>query len=272
MIGKISLGKSFKGCIAYCLEDKKLKQSGEITIEHRAEPILYNRCFGEKKDLIDQFNDQRSLNRKLEKPVMHITLSLAPGEKLEREKLIELIQDCAKNLGFENNQYLAVSHMDTNHQHVHLVVNRINRDGKTLSDSNNYKKIAGFCRQMEQKYNLKQVLSPRPFLPKEQRLIPRHDQRKEKLRDNVKQSLYTSKNYQEFQIKMKEKGYQVIKGRGISFLDGKGVKCKGSQVGFSLMRIEKIFEKKLQLQQLQDSKLQRGPILNPHCRSGSFNC
>jgi len=263
MIGKISLGKSFKGCIAYCLEDKKLKHSQEIAFEHRAEVILYNRCFGEKKELIEQFNDQRSLNRKLEKPVMHIALSLAPGERLEREKLIELVQDCARSLGFENNLYLAVSHFDTNHQHVHLVVNRINGEGKTLSDSNNYKKIAAYCRQMELKYDLRQVLSPGRFLSKEQRLIPRHDRRKDNLKENVRRCLYSSKNYQEFQTKMKEKGYQIIKGRGISFLDDKGVKCKGSEVGYSLMRVEKIFEKKLQLKQLQDSKQQQGQILKP---------
>ncbi len=261
MIGKISMGKSFKGCIAYCLEDKKLKESEEIAFEHRAEVILYNRCFGEKKELIEQFNDQRSLNTKVEKPVMHITLSLAPEEKLERENLIELVEDCAKNLGFENNQFLAVSHIDTNHQHLHLVVNRINSEGKTLSDSNNYKKIAAFCRQMEVKYDLKKILSPRAFLSKEHRLIPRHDKRKEKLRESVKECLYKSKNYEDFQIAVKEKGYQVIKTRGISFLDDKGVKFKGSEIAYSLMRIEKIFEKKLELQQLRELKLRLGQSL-----------
>ena len=60
---------------------------------------------------------------------------------------------------------------------------------------------------------------------------------------------------------MKEKGYQIIKGRGISFLDDKGAKFKGSEVGYSLMRIEKIFEKKLQLDQIKDSRQQQGQIV-----------
>ena len=47
---------------------------------------------------------------------------------------------------------------------------------------------------------------------------------------------------------MKSLGYQVLKGRGIAFIDGKKVKIKGSEVGFSLMKIEKIFALKDELE------------------------
>ncbi len=50
------------------------------------------------------------------------------------------------------------------------------------SDSNNFQKIAAYCRRMELKFDLTQVLSPRRFLPKDQRQIPRQDARKEKLK------------------------------------------------------------------------------------------
>ena len=39
MIGKITIGKSFSGCINYCLEDKLLP-SQEVAFKNRAE-ILY---------------------------------------------------------------------------------------------------------------------------------------------------------------------------------------------------------------------------------------
>ena len=39
---------------------------------------------------------------------------------------------------------------------------------------------------------------------------------------------------------MKTFGYQILKARGISFIDDKKVKIKGSEVGFSLMKIEKL--------------------------------
>lgn len=41
---------------------------------------------------------------------------------------------------------------------------------------------------------------------------------------------------------MKGKSYQVIKGRGISFIDSKGVYLKGSELGYSLAKIENILQ------------------------------
>jgi DNA-binding transcriptional MerR regulator len=43
-------------------------------------------------------------------------------------------------------------------------------------------------------------------------------------------------------------GYKVIKGRGISFIDDKKVKIKGSEVGFSLAKIDRILNIKQQLE------------------------
>jgi len=242
MIGKIKTGKSFRGCINYCLDKKQ------------AEVLAYNYCYGIKKDLIDQFNDVRNQNQKLSNPVQHMTISLPPGEKISKEKLISIAADLAKEMGFENNQYVVVQHHDTDHEHIHIIVNRVGRDGKTLSDSNNYKKIAEFCRKMEIKYGLRKVLSPRKFQSPQQRQLPRMDQRKEQLKADIKTSLKQSKNYQQFEQAMKQKGYQVEKARGIAFTDDKGVRIKGSEVGYSLATLEKILA---QQQQLENKLLQK---------------
>ncbi len=239
MIGKIIIGKSFRGCISYCLEDKVL-QSQEAGFKNRAEVLLFNQCYGNKKDLIQQFNDVRHLNPKLSKPVLHITLSLAPGEKLEKGTLCKMIEECAESFGFESHQFIAINHLDTSHQHLHIIANRIGFDKKTLSDSNNYKNMASYCREMERKYGLQKVLSPGKFLSKEMRHIPRSDSRKKAIKNDVKMCLLTSKNYTEFEANMKRKSYQIIKGRGIAFIDSKGVYVKGSQLGYSLARIENI--------------------------------
>lgn len=249
MIGKISTGKSFRGCLSYCLEDKALKHSEEVAFKNRAEVLFYNQCFGNKEELIRQFNEVRLLNQKASKPVMHITLSLAPGEQLRKDKLEELCEACASEMGFQNNQYIAIAHRDTDHQHLHLMANRIGFDGKTVSDSNSYKKMAAYCRKMELKYGLKQVLSPRRYISKEERQIPRLDQRKERLKGNIRQCLSSAQSYPNFEASMKQLGYQIQKGRGISFLDDKGVKVKGSDVGYSLKRVEQILASKSVFQQ-----------------------
>ncbi len=243
MIGKITIGKSFRGCLAYCLNDKSKTLQQEEIMKDRAEVLLFNKCFGNEKELAQQFNEVRQLNPKLSKPVLHITLSLAPDEILSKDELMGIAEDCSKELGFQNNQFIAISHRDTQHQHLHIVANRIGFDKRTVSDSNNYQKMAKFCRQMELKYDLKQVLNPIRFLPKEQRNTPRFDQRKEQLKQHIKEALKDCYHFNQFEQRMKEKRYQIIKGRGISFADEKKVKVKGSEVNYSLQTIEQIIER-----------------------------
>jgi hypothetical protein len=228
MIGKIIIGKSFRGCISYCLDKKE------------AELVNTNLCYGNKKELISQFNEVRRLNQNLSKPVQHITISLAKGEQLDKARLAAIAEDCAKELGFEKNQYIVIAHHDTAHQHIHIVANRVSFDGKTVKDNHNYRKMAVYCRKMEEKHGLQKVLSPRRYLPKDQRYLPRTDQRKEKLRQDIKECLITAKNYAEFKLLIKNLGYQVNKARGIAFVDPQKVRVKGSEVGYSLGKIEKI--------------------------------
>ena len=243
MIGKVMIGKGFTGCISYCLEDKKIKSRlnpGEQLVKNRAEILQHNLCFGDKKNLCTQFNDVRKLNPKQSRPVLHITLSLAPGEIMDRPQVLEIIGECAKEFGFENNQFFSVCHFDTEHQHFHIVANRINLEGRTnVTDSNNFKKMSGFCRKMELKYGLVQVASPRAFLPGEQKQIPRNDSRKNNIRTVLQEVIRDCKSLEAFYKSAEAKGFQVVKTRGIAFIEEKGVKVKGSDIGLSLQVIEK---------------------------------
>src|SRR5664279_1053493 len=242
MIGKVMVGKGFAGCISYCLEDKKIKRVNpdKHLVKNRAEILQYNLCFGDKKNLCSQFNDVRKLNPKQSRPVMHMTLSFAPGEILERSQLLEIVDECAKEFGFENNQFFSVRHLDTEHQHIHIVANRIGLDGKTnVTDSNSFKKMAGFCRKMEVKYGLVQVASPRAFLPKEQKQIPRNDSRKNNIKTVLQDAIRDCKSLEAFYKSAEARGFQVVKTRGVAFIDDKGVKVKGSDIGLSLQVIEK---------------------------------
>ena len=246
MIGKVIIGKSFGGCLRYCLQDKKMANDmDKMIMKNRAEILQYNLCFGDKVELIQQFNEVKRLNAKQSKPVMHITLSLAPGEQLSKQQLSQIANHCAEDFGFDKNQFIAVEHNDTEHQHFHIVVNRINFDGKTLSDSNSYKRISDFCRKMEKRFQLIQVLSPARFLSAQQKVLPRHDNRKERLRTVIAQSLKSSKDFDEFAGKIKANSYEIIKGRGISFIDKQAVKVKGSELGFSMEKINEQLKRNL---------------------------
>jgi len=181
MIGKISIGKSLYHCLSYCLEDKqnlspeqkkKLSERDGVQHQHRAEVLAYNLCYGDKKELAGQFQEVRKLSRRTEKPALHLTLRLAPGESLSRDQLTEIGRKCAEEFGVADHQYVCVLHKDTREQHIHLVVNRVGFDGKAAKDGNNCRRMAALCRRLEKEYNLKQVLSPKAFLSPEERNLP----------------------------------------------------------------------------------------------------
>lgn len=86
------------------------------------------------------------------------------------------------------------------------------------------------------------MLNPKRFLSKEQRQLPRNDERKKKLNLLIRNAIHNSKDFDHFVRIMQSKGYTVIKGRGISFIDDKKVKIKGSEVGYSLPKIEQRLE------------------------------
>jgi hypothetical protein len=248
MIGHVGVGKSFYHLISYCLEDKRelpeekkhaLSKEDHLQHKERAEVLAYNNCFGNKYELTQQFKDVRKLSSKVEKPVLHLTLRLAPNETLTEEQFRECAKECAKEFGIANNQYICVLHKDTKEPHIHIAANRVGFDGKATNDSNSYKRMAELCRRLEKKYSLQEVQSPRAFQSPKERLQPGHDSRKEKLKVDIQQTLKQTNTYNEFEKQMQYLGYKVLKGRGICFIDDKKVKIKGSEIGFSLAEIEK---------------------------------
>lgn len=278
MIGKITIGKSFGGCVRYCLDDKlelsreekqELQKKDGLKHENRAEVLEYNMCYGSKKELTRQFNEVRALRPQLSSPVMHITLSLDQEDVFTKEKLRLMGQDFAREYGLENNQYIVIYHRDTKHPHLHIVANRVGFDGSRISDSNSYRKVADLCRMLEIKYELKQVLNPQKFMTLKQRQEHSHeqriDQRKEQLKQNIRDCLLNATDLPDFIRQMEQRKIQVVKSRGISFIDDKKMKVKGSEVGYSLSTIEKIlshpFERRQRLfQQLEKEKKQSSKV------------
>jgi len=261
MIGKVITGKSSYHCISYCLEDKrklteeeKVRLSTAEGVQHlnRAEVLEYNLCYGDKWELKDQFRDVERLSRTVENPVLHLTIRPAPGDQLTREQFREIGREAARTFGIDQNQYICVLHHDTQPPHIHIVGNRVGFDGKVVNDSQSYARMAAFCRRMEKQYGLREVLSPRRFLPRQQQKIPRQDQRKEQLRETIREVLKAARTFADFEKRMQEKGYRVDKGRGIAFEDAKKVRVKGSEVGYALQVIERILT--------QNQQQQRSPI------------
>lgn len=50
--------------------------------------------------------------------------------------MAEIALEYMNKIGYGNTQFLIVRHHDTDHPHIHLVLNRIDYDGNRISDRN----------------------------------------------------------------------------------------------------------------------------------------
>ena len=88
--------------------------------------------------------------RKLEKPVVHYTLSWAKDERPDRAEMNRAAEETLKALGLERHQALIVAHNDKTHPHVHLVVNRVDpATGKAAKLGNDRLKLANWAERWE---------------------------------------------------------------------------------------------------------------------------
>ena len=244
MIGKITTGRNFRGCLRY-LHEGRLQESEELQLEEmvkkQAEVIYYNNCFGTMDQVVTQLVEVRKLNPKLLKPVLHASFSFAYADAalLTKQQKADIAVAMSEEFGFDQNQFIVITHSDTLHEHIHIVANRVGYDGKTVSDHNSYKRMAQFCREMEKRYKLTPVLNPNRFLTPTERMAigKRVDNRKELLREKLEAAISKSDTIEALKIRMEKQGYQVELGRGIAFIDKKLVRFKGSQLGRSLANI-----------------------------------
>ena len=146
MIGKVKIGKSFGGICQYVFgEDKQ----AEVLA---AEGVRGTSAAGMAAD----FNAQRELRPELGRAVMHVALAWPPGEELSNDQVTELARAYLKEMKVtaDNTQWALVRHKDQAHPHAHLIVNRVDNDGATVSDQHNYRNSAEACRKLEKQYGL----------------------------------------------------------------------------------------------------------------------
>lgn len=76
-------------------------------------------------------------------------------------------------MDFSNRQYVVVRHNDTEHDHIHIIANRVSMDGAVVSESNDYKRHEEIMRKLEKQYCLQQVVSSEKVMkraPKKQEI------------------------------------------------------------------------------------------------------
>lgn len=256
MIGKIVKGSSFKGCVSYVLSNKEAKI---LTCEGVLET--------DTKSIINSFYMQSLLNPKLGKCVGHIPLAFSPDDKdrMSDQFMERIAKEYMKAMGIENTQYFIVRHKNTSHPHCHIVFNRVDNDGKTISDRNDRYRNEKVCKQLKDKYNL-------TYGTGKEKVNVRHlkgaEQTKYEIYHTIKDVLSKTKNWKQFEGALRSRGIsinykykrQTDEVQGISFRKGDH-SFKGSDIDrkFSYSRLDAFLEENSHRQAWQEQQVQQAP-------------
>ena len=145
MIGKLKKGSSFAGCIRYVTgkDEAKILASDGVLLSTNTE-------------MTQSFELQRQLNPRIKKPVGHIALSFKPEDKprLTDEFMAKIALEYMQMMGIKDTQFIIVRHHNTDNPHCHIVYNRINNEGKLISDRNDYRRNEQVTKALKSKYGL----------------------------------------------------------------------------------------------------------------------
>ena len=146
MIGKIVKGTSFSGCVNYVLKEDKSRLLKAVGV------------YGSPEEIAEQFELQTLLNDKVKNTVGHISLSFSAedGDRIRDDDglMLKIAHDYMKLMGIENTQFIIVRHTDRDHPHCHIVYNRVDNDGRTISDKNDRYRNEKVCKMLTARYHL----------------------------------------------------------------------------------------------------------------------
>ena len=79
---------------------------------------------------------------------------LKDGVRMTDAWMRDITKKYMQRMGITDTQYLLVRHLDQPHPHCHLVYNRVENSGQTLSDKNIKIRNAKVCRALTEQYGL----------------------------------------------------------------------------------------------------------------------
>ena len=176
--------------------------------------------------------------RKLKNPVYHISLDFAHEDtpKLTDGLMTEIAREYMKRMGIVNTQYIVCRHTDREHQHLHIVANRVDNDGNTINDRNDAIRNVAVCKALTREYGLH--FSKGKVNVKRDRLRGK-DKVKYQIHDAVKAALPRCSSWSELCDRL------VKQGIGVSFKFDKrngniiGVSFTKDDISFSGSRIDR---------------------------------
>ena len=160
MIAKLGKGAGFGGCAKYDLDkDHKNKKDARL-LAHEGVPVKIDKNGNitvNARDIGRAFRAQaKALNPGIKQPVGRIMLSFDPKDtpRMTDDYMVQLAQEYMQRMGIIDTQYTIVRHSEKPHQHVHIIYNRVDNNGKVIGDSNNYTRSRDICKDITRREGL----------------------------------------------------------------------------------------------------------------------
>ncbi len=178
--------------------------------------------------------------RRLANPVYHISLNFAieDGAQLTDELMAEIASEYMRRMGIVNTQYIVCRHTDTAHPHLHIIANRVDNDGRTISDSNDSRRSVEICRALTDEYGL-HIANGKDQVRRER--LRGKDRVRYRIYDAVRAAMQVCRNWSELDKTLSRQGIQIrfrydtARGKiiGISFT-ADGCTFSGSKIDRSM--------------------------------------
>jgi len=244
-------GKSFGGCVQYNV----LKQDAVIldAVGVRMDQVAH---------ITKDFNVGRKMNPALGQAVGHIALSWSPNDKpqLSDDLMLAVAHKYLNKMKIQDTQLLIVRHHDKEHPHLHIIYNRVDNQGKTISDNFQHRKSAKVCKELTLKHGF--------FMAEGKQNVNRQqlkgaDKVRYELFDMIRTESRWIKSMDELKARLAAKGIEMLykyksgtrEVQGISFARD-GYTFKGSEIDRSLSygNLVKVIEQQVQQRQEADAR------------------
>lgn len=177
----------------------------------------------------------------------HLVISFESEQKPEEYVLDDIEQELCKSLGFEEHQRISVSHIDTEHFHIHLAINKIHPQKLTIHEPyRDFWKLGKICEMLEIRYGLAITnhQTKNPGMQSKAADIDHHAQLQSLqsyMRSNVLLPLQIADDWQSFHEVLNNFGLEILeRGNGFVFKtiagEGRDITIKASGVDRSLSK------------------------------------
>ena len=154
MIGASSLGAGFRRLGAYLVGDEGRVEWAETR------NMAHGMDLGDGPGRVDPRAVATEMERRAERgraarPMYHVAIAFDPDDRPTDAEVRGAVDRTLRDLGLEDHQALVVRHNDTDHAHVHVMVNRVGPGGKAWSTSHERRRLRASMEAQERELGVR---------------------------------------------------------------------------------------------------------------------